>query len=112
MVEADVVRDRAVPCRGATLQESIRGSHKTWADDGYCNRCRALNAQARLDAARLMVASSDRVPAGSRSAGDGVTGLLKPSSTSFPASSSSRYATGLDAPAATASLPRTSQVER
>lgn len=86
------MRERACPCRGATLQESIRGTHKTWADDGYCDRCRILNA---------------RVIAAVRSAGNGTHGDSSPTSIPFPATS--RYATGLDAPAAPL---RTSQVER
>ncbi len=46
------MRERPVPCRGATLRESIAGTHKTWADDAYCDRCRVLHALAVAEVRR------------------------------------------------------------
>jgi len=41
-------RERPVPCRGSTLQESIRGQHFTWNVSAICDRCLAARAVCRL----------------------------------------------------------------
>lgn len=41
------MRERAVPCRGATLRESIDGTHKTFNDSAICDRCVVLAARAK-----------------------------------------------------------------
>jgi hypothetical protein len=37
-------RERAAPCRGATLRESMAGAHTTFNLDLICDRCRAARA--------------------------------------------------------------------